>query len=980
MEETSRPAPGRDIIDAPKAFLLSRTVRSVLRSPFAALPEGVAEPLVDVTSFALTLFANPSISPVVGAIGGLLSAESRVRLTNLSSTRPRARRARMSDGLWQAFEEAQHLRLETGGNDQFVGLRYILLVLLASRREPLRSETEAALRLVEVDRQSAALEVARFCILSREPKENRAVWRAYLTDHGLEAAMAEWDPVLKLPADGGLTTLSEIADFSLVEERAEGAGMQGPSVALLHPDDPWSRKVRDETGAEEEARAFADMVVAKAFDPPLAVGIFGEWGSGKSYFMRQIYEAVPDNRRRYAEARAKEGAITFCQDVIQIRFNAWHYAEANLWPSLVDHILTQLNNWMSAVGPVDDARRLFNSLSTARRLTIDAARDLVDKRRALDAAREKKRQADATLIATRSAAEQTPGTYITAAFASLWEQAGAKEEFEAAAKRFGLADLSKNAEAFQAASAGLGDEVSRLALLRTGAVGEFARWPVALCVVAGVVVLPPLFGALVGTYADASAALGASIAGLLAPITAGLTWATARAKSALDVVSSYRTRFDEAVAQKTQEASVAAAQMAEALAAVEAAAVQAEEALRQAASNEATAEATYKAENGARRILRFVRDRIADGTYAKHLSFIASIRRDFEELTRLLDQRAASTADAELARENHARQVKALIDEAGDLLHEDERTVLKSAEVPADGAEPHMFDRIILYVDDLDRCRPEQVVAVLEAIQLLLNYPIFVVFVAVDVRWLQDALKRQFPQLGPDGKAGPGGCATTTDYLEKIFQIPYWVRPFGETETRAFLRNRLHRDDAAAQGGPGAPDPDQTGQQGDPEPREEPAGSTSGDAAGASQADDGAPSPTSVDLTDAERDIIDKVAPFLTPLPRRALRFLNTYWILKGGLTLGEQRQLEQAGHRAVLALLAIAIFTEDSFPQLVRAICTAAPGEPAIDFATRIAGSLGQDNAKRMGDCLKVAGIATAGELQAHAERVARYSFHQGD
>jgi len=48
---------------------------------------------------------------------------------------------------------------------------------------------------------------------------------------------------------------------------------------------------------------------------------------------------------------------------------------------------------------------------------------------------------------------------------------------------------------------------------------------------------------------------------------------------------------------------------------------------------------------------------------------------------------------------------------------------------------PPPLQRIVLYVDDLDRCPPTKVVDVLRATHLLLALPLFVVIVAVDPRW-----------------------------------------------------------------------------------------------------------------------------------------------------------------------------------------------------------------------------------------------------
>jgi hypothetical protein len=95
------------------------------------------------------------------------------------------------------------------------------------------------------------------------------------------------------------------------------------------------------------------------------------------------------------------------------------------------------------------------------------------------------------------------------------------------------------------------------------------------------------------------------------------------------------------------------------------------------------------------------------------------------------------------------------------------------------------IQRIILYIDDLDRCQPERVVEILEAIHLLLFFPLFVVVVAVDPRWLRHSLSQHYPATldaggGPaltNGRLKLSTFSTPQDYLEKIFQIPFALRP-----------------------------------------------------------------------------------------------------------------------------------------------------------------------------------------------------------
>jgi hypothetical protein len=94
----------------------------------------------------------------------------------------------------------------------------------------------------------------------------------------------------------------------------------------------------------------------------------------------------------------------------------------------------------------------------------------------------------------------------------------------------------------------------------------------------------------------------------------------------------------------------------------------------------------------------------------------------------------------------------------------------------------------VLYIDDLDRCRPRQVIEVLQAVHLLLALDLFVVVVGVDPRWLVRSLREQYPgtleaEPGPGAAAAPPGGAdlagaVPTDYLQKIFNIPFTLPAF----------------------------------------------------------------------------------------------------------------------------------------------------------------------------------------------------------
>lgn len=89
----------------------------------------------------------------------------------------------------------------------------------------------------------------------------------------------------------------------------------------------------------------------------------------------------------------------------------------------------------------------------------------------------------------------------------------------------------------------------------------------------------------------------------------------------------------------------------------------------------------------------------------------------------------------------------------------------------------------------------------LEAVHLLLAFELFVVVVAVDSRWLSFALTDELGAL--DSLNRGGRKATPQDYLEKIFQLPFWVQPLS-IDGRGSLVHGLLESSVSAPSGSGA--------------------------------------------------------------------------------------------------------------------------------------------------------------------------------
>ena len=88
---------------------------------------------------------------------------------------------------------------------------------------------------------------------------------------------------------------------------------------------------------------------------------------------------------------------------------------------------------------------------------------------------------------------------------------------------------------------------------------------------------------------------------------------------------------------------------------------------------------------------------------------------------------------------------------------------------------------LVVFIDDLDRCLPDTVVEVLEAIRLFLSTPKTVFVVCADERLVRSAVRRRFPQQAGDN------FDVANEYLEKLVQHPVRIHTLGAVDVRLYL-------------------------------------------------------------------------------------------------------------------------------------------------------------------------------------------------
>jgi hypothetical protein len=146
----------------------------------------------------------------------------------------------------------------------------------------------------------------------------------------------------------------------------------------------------DKLGLRPDIDAMASLIVSRSLHPPLSIGLFGNWGSGKSFFMQKLREQIRD----LARDRTEESRGLYWPNVVTVEFNAWHYVDANLWASLVAHLFGQLRLWGSPEdGVAEQVRKqknaALNQLKVASEAREAAQKRLGDAERALDQARKR---------------------------------------------------------------------------------------------------------------------------------------------------------------------------------------------------------------------------------------------------------------------------------------------------------------------------------------------------------------------------------------------------------------------------------------------------------------------------------------------------------------------------------------------------------------------------------------------------------------
>ncbi|MCU1231058.1 MAG: hypothetical protein JWO97_3942 [Acidobacteria bacterium] len=739
--------------------------------------------------------------------------------------------------------------------------------------------------------------------------------------------------------------------FTYLEEQGMRAGEGDDSeewrrVLGVPNDERWMPRFDaegfgdDKLNIRRDVNAFAALLAARKLVPPLSIGLFGDWGSGKSFFMSMLKRQIAHNAGRDAE--------TFYKRIVQIDFNAWHYVEANLWASLVEHIFRNLN--VAGDKPVDVENRRNALLN---RLNETVAAEAIAKENVRRAENDRDRVAT-NLAATKASVAEDAATLRDLRARDIWEIATIddddRKELRHALNAAGLAQAISSTNELRHTFNELQSIGHRTRLLWLTITRKPSTW-IGLVVVA---LLAPIAGAVLADFLRRYniAVMQHSIAQLVVQagtvISAFALWFAPLlrgARKVLDGIDAAKANVEERLheAEQRRQEQVDAQQhkfddATSALTQAQADLIQKETAVMKA----------HKALldiSAGQQLARFIDDRAASDDYRKLLGVLATVRGDFEKLSMLMSGQDGERMEGDSFR----------------------------------------IDRIILYIDDLDRCPPDRVVDVLQAVHLLLAFPLFVVVVGVDARWVEESLRQKHSAFrkGDSANDVPGYAVAPHDYLEKIFQVPFWLEPITAGGSARFIDRllaaeieELPNDEKRVE--PAAPEQKSTGASAvthndniatikPAEPR---------------IVEDEATPP--LKFQRKELDVIKQLSGLVGRSPRTVKRFVNTYRIIRAGVPARRIDALLEENpvgdYKVILLLLAIVVGTPTISVELFTSLRAAADDTAADAFAKTLENS---GEWKKVASAIttiakSTSGTMTIGHLREHLDNVSRYSFRR--
>lgn len=518
-----------------------------------------------------------------------------------------------------------------------------------------------------------------------------------------------------------------------------------------------------------DVNAFARVMAAKSFQPPLAIALFGKWGSGKSFFMGKLKEQISSISNR-------ENNKIFCEGVVQIHFNAWSYLDSNLWASLVSKIFEELNSYITKDTIAGKQKKeIEDQLKESLFIAKEEIGILKNQKDALE-------QQIVSLNKKKGVIEEKLNEDIKKIRSqSIWEVVkNAESRFDAKSQ---IKKALYSYESFKDESKKLSvilpeeywsDPINAYKTIKSNSTflklffsKDSYVWNLSILglIVIGVTFIPVALMFSQEWLRNVNFVVPQAFITIFTLF--GLAWKRGRTiyKELQPVIASfwrikesYEAEIEEAKSKFIQEEKALKLEIAKNKDEL----IQIEDQIQLVENTKVDLEFRIQNTLATEALYSFIDRRSKSEDYKKYLGLISIIRKDFEILNDLFLGHLEESEKQRSSSEFRKRFEKPL-------------------------------ERIILYIDDLDRCPEENVVQVLEAVNLLMAFPLFVVVVGVDARWVKNALIKKHAgqfRMGSNGEIENGyEGIEPSNYLEKIFQIPFQLKSASDTSVKNMIEN-----------------------------------------------------------------------------------------------------------------------------------------------------------------------------------------------
>lgn len=533
---------------------------------------------------------------------------------------------------------------------------------------------------------------------------------------------------------------------------------------------------KDHLEFQADIDAFASIIALEKMEPPLAIGLFGKWGTGKSFFMHKLQGTIKMLSQEQGfpiengsvQPSELQKAELFCKGIAQIHFNAWSYMDANLWASLVSKIFEDLNIYLG--GKTSSEQRINavqKKLSNQLELSNEQRRALEIKRNQLaqniGQLKERKKSLDKDIEDKLTEIRNSTRDKV---IDSVRDKLNVSENLNITLSKIQVGDTNLS-------TLNPSKTLEELRSLRTFALQFFSfsrkdfRWIGLIVLFLIILIIEESFDLIPNFRLSEDMTL--MILGFTS-IIGKIHRSIANISPVYNEVMLIRDQYEEEVANELSKRNQEEKALELEIDQKQDESQQVEKMLILLKEEKSIIQHAMNNTLAQKALSSFITDRSKSSDYEKHLGLISIIRKDFETLSDLFyasrtEQRSSKNGISESKREEYAK------------VRED---------IEATGEQT--LDRIVLYIDDLDRCSDDRVIEVLEAVHLLMAFPLFVVVVGVDPRWVKNALIKIY-YLHFTGQLGKNDSNTNiiegyslekinaSDYLEKIFQVPFCLKP-----------------------------------------------------------------------------------------------------------------------------------------------------------------------------------------------------------